>query len=214
MSDTSIEEQENGLFFILNMLLASFQQRDFFDQNDEAGLIVQIYHVFDMWLELHLPVKERTCRSKGCFSCCYNNPNGITTFDLWVLYIKERQSLTRQSQKIKTRYVAYKEQYHSDRETHQIRWIQTQTPCPFLEQGSCSIYEHRPLACRSHFSVKKPEYCHPKHPNFMTLSHKQRTLPPQLYKKLFQDKNHPQDFLGACLWLFEEIEKNTTLTIK
>lgn len=31
------------------------------------------------------------------------------------------------------------------------RWINV--PCPFLEDGLCSIYEHRPLVCRTHFNL-------------------------------------------------------------
>ena len=27
------------------------------------------------------------------------------------------------------------------------------TPCPFLAEGECSVYEHRPFACRKHHSV-------------------------------------------------------------
>lgn len=26
-------------------------------------------------------------------------------------------------------------------------------PCPFLMQGECSIYEHRPFGCRTHLSL-------------------------------------------------------------
>ena len=88
--DKRKQEEEQGLFFILNMLLASFQQRDFFSKEDDLGLIEQIYHVLDLWLELHLPSTKRTCASQpNCYACCFNNPNGITTFDLWVLYLKE-----------------------------------------------------------------------------------------------------------------------------
>lgn len=31
--------------------------------------------------------------------------------------------------------------------------------CPFLKGGRCSIYEHRPLACRSHYALSNPEGC-------------------------------------------------------
>ena len=203
--DKRKQEEEQGLFFILNMLLASFQQRDFFTKEDDLGLIEQIYHVFDLWLELHLPSTKRSCGSQpNCYACCFNNPNGITTFDLWVLYLKEFKKLEDQAEVLKRQHSDYQDIYISDREAHQIRWIQTQTPCPFLDNGSCSIYQHRPLACRSHFSIRNPEQCHPKSPDFFKHPHKQRTLPMELYQKLFQTKEHPQDLLGACLWLLRE----------
>jgi uncharacterized protein len=35
-------------------------------------------------------------------------------------------------------------------------------PCPFLNEDSCSIYEHRPLACRTHSSFHtSAEWCKP-----------------------------------------------------
>ena len=200
-------EEEQGLFFILNMLLTSFKQRDLRNDQDEQGMIEQIYKVFDKWLELHLPTEKRTCRSKGCSSCCFNNPNGITTFDLWVLYIHESEALQRKAHKLREAHDAYLKQHHSNREEQQLKWVQTLTPCPFLEQDSCSIYTHRPLACRSHFSVNKPEYCHPLYKKFGLHIKKQRTLPLALYDKFFQQTAHPKDFFGACLWLLDEIKK-------
>ena len=32
------------------------------------------------------------------------------------------------------------------------------TPCPFLEESECSIYEHRPLECRTNFNFDKDSY--------------------------------------------------------
>ena len=32
-------------------------------------------------------------------------------------------------------------------------------PCPFLKDGRCSIYEHRPLACRAHYALANPDNC-------------------------------------------------------
>jgi Fe-S-cluster containining protein len=34
-----------------------------------------------------------------------------------------------------------------------------QLPCPFLVEGSCSIYEHRPVACREYNVTSPPECC-------------------------------------------------------
>lgn len=32
------------------------------------------------------------------------------------------------------------------------------TPCPFLENNECSIYEHRPLECRTNFNFDRDSY--------------------------------------------------------
>ena len=33
------------------------------------------------------------------------------------------------------------------------------TPCPFLTEGACSAYEHRPVSCRLHMVTSEPEIC-------------------------------------------------------
>jgi len=33
------------------------------------------------------------------------------------------------------------------------------TPCPLLVDGACSVYEHRPWNCRTWFSTEDPEHC-------------------------------------------------------
>jgi Fe-S-cluster containining protein len=35
----------------------------------------------------------------------------------------------------------------------------TRTPCPMLERGRCSIYEHRPIACRIHHTLADDPSC-------------------------------------------------------
>jgi Fe-S-cluster containining protein len=43
-------------------------------------------------------------------------------------------------------------------------------PCPFLEDGACSIYDDRPLACREHLVTSPPENCSaPHHPPVETV---------------------------------------------
>jgi len=32
------------------------------------------------------------------------------------------------------------------------------TPCTFLHEGECTIYEHRPMTCRAHFSFDRDNY--------------------------------------------------------
>jgi len=39
------------------------------------------------------------------------------------------------------------------------RYFRMQMPCPFLEGGSCSIYEHRPLSCREYLVTSPSERC-------------------------------------------------------
>ena len=40
-----------------------------------------------------------------------------------------------------------------------IRYFELGLPCPFLEQGACSIHPHRPLSCREYLVVSAPDEC-------------------------------------------------------
>jgi len=37
-------------------------------------------------------------------------------------------------------------------------------PCPFLAEGACTIYPHRPLACREYLVINNSAACRPNHP--------------------------------------------------
>lgn len=38
-------------------------------------------------------------------------------------------------------------------------YFRERLPCPFLEEGSCSIYHDRPITCREYLVVSPAEYC-------------------------------------------------------
>lgn len=45
-------------------------------------------------------------------------------------------------------------------------WIDTNRPCPFLKDDACSIYEFRPMVCRTHMSFEASnELCRPDNPD-------------------------------------------------
>ncbi|NJD09035.1 MAG: YkgJ family cysteine cluster protein [Gemmatimonadetes bacterium] len=39
------------------------------------------------------------------------------------------------------------------------RYLAQDIPCPFLEDGACSIYEERPIICREYLVTSSPAYC-------------------------------------------------------
>ena len=55
----------------------------------------------------------------------------------------------------KERRAADRKQFKRSIRHRKLAW-RTNTPCPFLEDGACSIYEARPFSCRSMFSQVKP----------------------------------------------------------
>lgn len=40
-----------------------------------------------------------------------------------------------------------------------VEWRQSDNPCPLLVDGLCSVYEHRPMGCRTFFALENPENC-------------------------------------------------------
>lgn len=44
-------------------------------------------------------------------------------------------------------------------EALQREYWELQIPCPFLEHDACSIYDHRPLACRQYLVTSAPSLC-------------------------------------------------------
>jgi uncharacterized protein len=83
------------------------------------------------------------CKS-GCSSCCYQAV---------VLPPQEAQyigSHIKRKAKQPKRWITTPQQVE-----HHAKQFNTSTPCPFLKDGNCSIYEHRPLACRTHINMTR-----------------------------------------------------------
>jgi Fe-S-cluster containining protein len=48
-----------------------------------------------------------------------------------------------------------------------LRYLGLNLRCPFLEEGACGIYPHRPIACREYLVTSDPVYC--QHPDGKTI---------------------------------------------
>ncbi|WP_413294623.1 YkgJ family cysteine cluster protein [Bdellovibrio sp. HCB185ZH] len=90
-----------------------------------------------------------SCR-KGCAACCHMEVE-VTSHEARILgnLVKEGHTIDRERLK-----------KQSQRELQDPQWKQgkrnADNPCVFLnDEGSCSIYEHRPVMCRRH-SVTTP----------------------------------------------------------
>ena len=79
-----------------------------------------------------------TCHA-GCDGCCYQQ---FTVFPVEAHHLM--QAVTRLALEARQRLLARLQQ------DDPWRIIDTPTPCVLLEQGRCSLYEHRPLICRIH----------------------------------------------------------------
>jgi Fe-S-cluster containining protein len=90
------------------------------------------------------------CRP-GCDSCCYNQIEASPLEALAVShFIKE---LSGSEQARLTEGINASVQQRSGRTKAEIARSRRQFPCPFLNQGLCSIYSVRPLLCRAMHSL-------------------------------------------------------------
>lgn len=77
---------------------------------------------------------------KGCNSCCHYS---VTVSEIEIAYIEKHGG------KRRNKSLGPKRDYHG-------------SPCPFLVNGGCSIYEFRPFVCRRHVTlIPTSHWCDP-----------------------------------------------------
>ena len=99
----------------------------------------------------------------GCFHCCFDNPHGVSAIEVERIVTKIH---AHQKKRIEMYFQDWNQLPQEDSRLRQQVWKKKCKPCPLLEDGKCSVYDVRPLACRSFFSIHNPEWCHPLHPNY------------------------------------------------
>jgi len=90
--------------------------------------------------ELYEFVSKYTPCKKGCTNCCHY---AVTVSDVEIEHIE------RFTKKKRNRQPLPKKDFHG-------------SPCPFLKQGACSIYNARPFVCRRHVTLTETNaWCDP-----------------------------------------------------
>ena len=87
--------------------------------------------------------------ASGCSACCRIGVS-LTTYEAQVL----GDSIGVQPA-IPSKTISIEEGLDLEAETNRYFG----TPCPFLSENLCSIYEHRPLACRTHVNLGDAFFC-------------------------------------------------------
>ncbi len=115
-----------------------------------------------------------------CSHCCYHMPVGVSCSELLYLYYGMTQS--GMTERFFRRCMEAEESWaavllrrttvaggsRAGSDDHALEALladyqQIEQPCPFLQNDLCQLYSYRPLACRMHFSLSPPSWCHPAH---------------------------------------------------
>ncbi len=107
-----------------------------------STLCVKKIYAFVDWLTSASGLDKASVCTKGCHHCCYLD---VDVSLLEAAYIARNTPYTQVMRESRIR-----KGYHQGRQY-----------CGFLDRGTgtCSIYEFRPLACRSFFAFDDPELC-------------------------------------------------------
>jgi len=114
--------------------------------NQEQNTLYNLVHVMtlmDRVITNEIP-KHLHCCEEGCSHCCYQNVD-----------------CTKKEAELILGY-CHANQIEVDFKACERLSKLSDTfgqPCPFLKNNRCSVYEVRPLYCRSHYAVSNPELC-------------------------------------------------------
>ena len=131
-----------------------------------------------------------TC-GKGCYHCCmlivgasiqevelivyylYQNEElfnyFIKVYPLWISKIREVRSLLKEPLKLDIQPLSdksNKEKFEYNGFNNRLIFARQKLYCPFLREGTCSIYEVRPFYCAGYIATTPGEWCNPLHPNY------------------------------------------------
>ena len=109
---------------------------------------VKLGKIYSLLSAIGQAVAPHVACSKGCSDCCKMNVS-ISIIEAERLSFISGRNLAAVSRPVR----------HRSDEFSGI-------PCPFLQDNACTVYEHRPFACRAHYSFDDTAYwCHPDRSN-------------------------------------------------
>lgn len=129
-----------------------------------AKRILEVYRKTDNDLRL-IP---KVCR-QGCAACCHQYVPMLATEEFPIAeYISKRmpKKIRHRVRQNAIDWLDYFDRHtpsglvsETDFNRFEKQLAKDRIPCPFLIEGSCSIYEVRPLICRLHIQESEPELC-------------------------------------------------------
>lgn len=119
--------------------LLAIREADFFNGFKKSFIspTVRLQTLYDFIDELNEFISKYTPCKKGCDQCCHIK---VDISSLEAQYIRFKTGIPYQDKPI------------SD--------VKVNTPCSFLKNHCCSIYQHRPYVCRRHHALFDPKWYH------------------------------------------------------
>lgn len=115
--------------------------------------IVELYQVVDdlltSFLERSAADGTPAACKKGCSWCCYQGVFAVTHEFLYFKEFVQQHISEKQREQVLERA---REKVMLTKELKVEDQLKVRAACPFLEEGSCMIYEARPMACRIYLS--------------------------------------------------------------
>ena len=131
--------------------------------------LTPLYEAYDQYLASQLVAegKNITCK-KGCSHCCRHYVTSVEPFEILAIHFLIRQLqqypdllFAAHARTSKFEQILKKEGEDGEAEDRALyRYYLRGIHCPFLEkEGTCGIYEDRPMSCRMFFSESAPRFC-------------------------------------------------------
>ena len=166
-SNADIYESIRQSFFADGYRMAKEQLGEKAKKNGFLSLQKQVYAYYDEFEKLFILQTQQGnvpihCK-KGCSYCC---SNAVMILPQEAMYIVEKLKEEGRCEELEMfrKKAQAKNETTKDKKADEFLFLKI--PCPFLVEGSCSVYENRPMACRLFLSQSvascKTEYENPR----------------------------------------------------
>ena len=101
---------------------------------------------------------------KGCYGCCHMLIGSTVIEALQIVLHFSTDPARLNTLRAKLPEIKRQADLVQDPEMSSTHWFSSAIPCIFLDKsdGSCTIYDVRPVACRTMLVASEPEFCYPR----------------------------------------------------
>jgi Fe-S-cluster containining protein len=109
--------------------------------------------------------QQKISCKRGCHHCCYNLVKATLAEGAAIaVHLVERGEFEKYRPQLEKTAKLADSFVDAEGEDGSFRYLATKTPCAFLKDGECSIYDLRPMSCRTYYVATSPDNCSPDRP--------------------------------------------------